>query len=72
VAFSPDGTRLATASNIARLWRLLPFTRHIFATACAMLHDRNTDELKTRYGIAVSDPLCLQTPPAPDPKLLTD
>ena len=72
--FSPDGARVVTASEdrTARVWRLPPPAPSIFATACALLRDRDTGDLATRYGIAVADPLCNQIPPAPNPKLLVD
>ena len=34
--------------------------------ACALLPDRSTAELKQRYGVNVTEPICAQRPAAPN------
>ena len=72
--FSPDGTRVVTASadKTARMWIAPPIARDIVATACKMLLDHDTAALSTSYGIAVEDPICAGDEPAPDPTLMID
>jgi WD40 repeat protein len=66
--FNADGTRILTWSrdDTARLWDIsrLP-TGHLIEVACRMLPDHNTSELESRYGIAISEPICGPDTPAP-------
>ena len=73
-AFSPDGARVATASDdkTARVWLAPPAAPNIFATACKMLGDHDTAGLSARFGIAIDDPICGPDVPAPDPKRMID
>jgi WD domain, G-beta repeat len=68
-SFSPDGAKVVTASedSTARVWIAPPVAPGIVATACKMLRDHDTASLFTHYGIEVTDPICAQDPPAPDP-----
>ena len=72
--FSPDGTRVVTASadKTARVWIAPPVAPDIVATACKMLLDHDTAALSTRYGIDVKDPICTGDEPAPDPSRMID
>jgi hypothetical protein len=67
-AFSPDGTRVVTASydHTARLWNVKWPQGPITAVACALLRDRDIAGLAERYGIVIREPICGPDMPAPD------
>jgi WD40 repeat protein len=67
-AFSRDESRILTRSldKTVRLWdisRLPP--GNLINVACGLLPDHDTSELKDRYGIAITEPICGPDTPAP-------
>jgi WD40 repeat protein len=68
-AFSPDGTRVVTASqdSAARLWDVGKIPKgNIFQVACAWLPDHDLKDLAREYGLAKIQPICEGDPPLPD------
>jgi WD40 repeat protein len=66
-SFSPDGTRVVTASedNTARLWDVSTLVAGgDFAIACARLgNDIDLADVHARYGLGGLEPICGDHPP---------
>jgi WD40 repeat protein len=71
-AFSPDGTRVVTASldNAARVWDVSAIPKgDILEVACMLLrmhHDPVSLEGVTDYPLTFDRPICVTDPPPPD------
>ena len=68
-AFSPDGTRVVTASydKTARLWDVGSIPKgNIFQVACAWLPDHDLTNIARDYGLTNLEPICRGDPPLPD------
>ncbi len=68
-AFSPDGTRVVTASQdaAARLWDVGAIPKgNIFQVACAWLPDHDLKDVAREYGLTNIQPICEGDPPLPD------
>jgi WD40 repeat protein len=68
-AFSPDGTRVVTASrdNTARIWDISSIPKgNIFRIACAWLPDHDLTDIARDYGLTNLEPICEGDPLLPD------
>jgi energy-coupling factor transporter ATP-binding protein EcfA2 len=66
--FSGDERRILSWSEdgTARVWDISRLPEgHVIDVACGLLPDHDTSELKDRYGIAITTPICGPDTPAP-------